>query len=110
MHDFIIHEYLRTYEVQRREQLFQAVLQRDSGDETGDERPNDLREDGVDVLDAMCFIDDYLFEAEFFERGLLGETYFITRCAHVEVLTDESVRNRALSFGRSNWGRRLGAG
>src|ERR1700735_4046903 len=41
----IIHEYLRTYKVQQRKQLFQAVLQRGPSDEeapTEDERPNDL--------------------------------------------------------------------
>ena len=49
----------------------------------------------------MRFVDDDVFEAEFFECGLLDEAYFVARYAHFEVLSDESVRNDlcALFFG-----------
>ena len=49
----------------------------------------------------MRFVDDFVFEAEFFECGLLDEAHFPVRYAHFEVLRNMSVRDDvcALFFG-----------
>ena len=55
----VIHNYFRTNVVQQREQLLQAILQWRASDQespTGDEWPNDLRKDGIDILDSVRFV------------------------------------------------------
>jgi predicted enzyme involved in methoxymalonyl-ACP biosynthesis len=52
-----------------------------------------LREDGIDVLNSMRFVDDDILEAEFLERRFLDEADLITCYADFEVLRDESVRD-----------------
>jgi hypothetical protein len=63
----ILREDLRTDEIQQRNQLLQTILQQRSCDETstGDKGPNDHREDGIDVLDAMRVVDDDILETKF---------------------------------------------
>jgi hypothetical protein len=58
-----------------------------------DERTDYLRQEGVDVLDVVRFVDDDILETELLEGGLLDEADLVARDAHFEVLWDESVRN-----------------
>jgi hypothetical protein len=52
-----------------------------------------LRQDGIDVLDAVRFVDDDILETEFLEGRFLDEADLVARYADFEVLRDESVRD-----------------
>ena len=90
----IIHKYLRAYEIQQREQLLQAILQRGTRDQqpsTGDEGADDLRKNGIHVLDTVRFVNDDIFEAEFLEGRFLDEADLVARYTYFEILWDELV-------------------
>jgi hypothetical protein len=52
-----------------------------------------LLQEGVNVLNAVRFVDDDVLETELLEGGLLDEADLIARDAYFEVLGDELVRN-----------------
>ena len=92
----VIREDFGTNEVQQSEQFLQIILQRGSGDQqstTGREGPNDLGEYGVDVLDAMRFVNSNVFEGEFLERGFLDQAQLVSCDADLEILWEEPVGN-----------------
>ena len=92
----VIREDFGTNEVQQSEQFLQIILQRGSGDQqstTGREGPNDLGEYGVDVLDAMRFVNSNVFEGEFLERGFLNQTQLVSCDADLEILGEKPVDN-----------------
>jgi len=90
----IIHEYFRTDKVQESEQLLQVVLQRRPRDQqppSRHERPHNLREDRIDILDAVRLVDNDILKRELFECRLLDKTHLICRYADLEVLRNEAV-------------------
>jgi hypothetical protein len=92
----VIHKKFRAYEVQQHEQLFQAILQWHASDQespTGDECSDDLRKNGIDILDSVSFVDYNIFETEFLEGGFLDQADLVARYTNFEILRDESVRD-----------------
>jgi hypothetical protein len=72
----IIIENLGTDEVEQREEFPEVVLERRAGYEhpaSGDISPDDLGEEGVEVLDTMSFVDDDLSKGELFQGGLFAD-------------------------------------
>ena len=72
----VIIENLGTDEVEQREQFPEVVLERRASDEqsaSGDVSPDDLGEEGVQVLDTMSFVDDDLPKGELFQGGLFTD-------------------------------------
>ena len=103
----VVPEDLGADEVEQREKLLQIILQRRARDEqpsTRDERPNDFREDGVDVLDAVRLVDDDVLERELLECRALNQAQLVSSDADFEILRQQSVRDasRAFLFGSSH--------
>lgn len=97
----VVHENLGANEIQQREKLFQAVLERRSRDEhssAGDESAHNLGKDGVDILDTMGLVDDDILERKFLERALFDETYLVASDAHVKVLGYQTCRDDFSTF------------
>ena len=83
----VVRENLRTDEVEQREQLLEVVLQRCTGDKkatTGTEHPDDLRKDGVHVLDAVSLVDDDVLEGELLEGAFFAHADLVGGDAHFE--------------------------
>jgi hypothetical protein len=84
----VVGEDLRADEVQEREKLFKAVLERGAGDEQAPaarERANDLGEDAVRVLDPVRLVDDDVLEAQLLDSALLDQAELIRGDEHLEV-------------------------
>lgn len=85
----VIHEYLGTYKIKQREQLLQVVLQRCPGNQQPPpryERPNDLRKNGIDVLDSVRFVNDDILERKLLQSGFFDETDLVGCYADFKVL------------------------
>jgi hypothetical protein len=92
----IVHKNLRTYEIQQREQLLQAILQRGASDQQsapGNKGVGYLRKDGIDIPDPVRFVDYDILETELLERRFFDEADLAVCDAAFEILRDESVRN-----------------
>jgi hypothetical protein len=79
-------------------------LERCAGDEqssTRDEGANDLREDRIDILDSMGFVDDDILERKFLQSSLFDQAHFVRSNTDFEILRNEPASNnfRAFFFG-----------
>ncbi len=90
----ILNKDFRTDEVQKSEKFLEIVLQGCPGNEestAGNERANNLREDGVNILDPVSLVDDDIFKGKLLERGFLDEAYFVGRDANFEILRHQLI-------------------
>jgi hypothetical protein len=97
----VVHKDLGANEVEEREELLQAVLQRRARDEQAPaarERAHDLREDAVRVLDAVRLVNDDVLERELLERALLDQAELVRGHDDLERLREQPLRDDLRTF------------